>query len=151
MKCHISVVLFSAHWSRIKQRVGRPWGRQRSARPRPRRWTTGPPPVFQESSACAWWTWIERELQRSAATPFRWYPWSRRAALPKTTWLWGSPFRSGRVWCPAADVVMKAPRRQEALGGARKQHSPSWNCSRGKESRGGISEERLPAQRHGCS
>lgn len=30
-----------------------------------------PLPLFQENSACAWWTWTERELLKNMATPFK--------------------------------------------------------------------------------
>lgn len=86
--------------------------------------------LFQGSSACAWWIWTVRPQQKNTATLFKWYLWSQRAALPKITWLWVSPFRMRHSllmfcrWLP--DESPGACR--EFLVSYWKQHWPSWAC-----------------------
>lgn len=73
--------------------------------------------LFQGSSACAWWIWTVQPQQKNMATLFKWYLWSQRAALPKTTWSWASPFRMKHSLLRfATGFLMKAQGMQGVLG-----------------------------------
>lgn len=87
-------------------------------------------PMFQENSVCAWWTWTVQRQRKNTATLFKWYLWSQRAALPKTTWLWASPCRMWFLHLMSCHWLHdKSPRAfRELLVYYWNQRWASWAC-----------------------